>query len=66
MHQRGTGLSAMMSPARLFSKPSLKGPGSIHAGAGNGLWSSELHGQKPIKTEFFKERCDPGEQSQFA
>lgn len=66
MHQRDTGLSALMSPARLLLKPSLKVPGSIPAGAGNGQWSSELHGQKPIKTEFFQECCNPGKQSQFA
>lgn len=66
MHQRDTGLSALMSPARLLLKPSLKVPGSIPAGAGNGQWSSEPHGQKPIKTEFFQECCNPGKQSQFA
>lgn len=63
MHQRDTGLSALMSPAWLFSKPSLMRAGSIHARSGNGQWSSELHGQKPIKTEFFQECCNPGEQS---
>lgn len=28
--------------------------------------TGRLNGQNPIKTEFFKERCDSGEQSQFA